>query len=196
MEDLSASSGKDLLDKLRIRSKTFSGGHMSIARQKRRTSSPNIEPLTAIHAANVLADPTMSTSSSSAQQQPPLERRHTGSYRPAQRDTYILPSFQFLQMLMYPGASVVTPVPLKEGEATTRALKNLDRIPAVDFHKVNHSERKKKSHVFFNNAVYRLESSTLDQASRPSPRFSATRTDRPSTLSLSRLSASSCCSRV
>ena len=48
----------------------------------------------------------------------------------------IYPGFLFLQLQSYPSPSNLTPLLLKEGEATSRAVTNLDRIPGIEFHKV------------------------------------------------------------
>lgn len=54
----------------------------------------------------------------------------------AKGDPHMYPGFWFLQMQPYPSLSNNVPLLLKDGEATTRAIKNLDRIPGIEFHKV------------------------------------------------------------
>ncbi|KAG0339283.1 Tuberous sclerosis 2-like protein [Podila humilis] len=65
------------------------------------------------------------------------ERENNSSFAKAKMETYVDPSFLFMQLNSHPDlVARDVPILLAEDDATQRALGVLDRTPVVDFHKI------------------------------------------------------------
>ncbi|KAF9332103.1 Tuberous sclerosis 2-like protein, partial [Podila minutissima] len=65
------------------------------------------------------------------------ERENNSSFSKAKMETYVDPSFLFMQLTSHPDLMArEVPILLAEDDATNRALGVLDRTPVVDFHKI------------------------------------------------------------
>ncbi|KAF9430631.1 Tuberous sclerosis 2-like protein [Podila epigama] len=65
------------------------------------------------------------------------ERENNSSFSKAKMETFVDPSFLFMQLTSNPDlVTRETPILLAEDDATNRALGVLDRTPVVDFHKI------------------------------------------------------------
>lgn len=65
------------------------------------------------------------------------ERENNSSFSKTKMETYVDPSFLFMQLTSHPDlVAREVPILLAEDDATNRALGVLDRTPVVDFHKI------------------------------------------------------------